>query len=217
MTTPVLQRIDGRLTACLTANNESMKICAELPPLDCRPGSRDLSRNHALAKALGKSRTVIDATAGLGQDAMFMACLGYQVTAIERSEILIKLVRDLLDNLDADNPCSRAVSERLRLIQGDAIDLLPQCEHPDVVYPDVIYMDPMFPPKRRSSALPRKEIQLIRAVVGDDPDSEKLFHAALTSAGKRLVVKRPHYAPPLAENAHHCIKSKLLRYDVYLK
>ncbi|RTZ59668.1 MAG: hypothetical protein DSZ33_04050 [Gammaproteobacteria bacterium] len=208
----VLHRIDGRLTARLMASGRSMDICAQPPAIDCRPHSRDLSRKQPLAKALGAADSIIDATAGLAQDAMFMACLGYRVTAFERSPLLVQLVRDLLDNLDPANACSEAIRQRLALTQGDAIQLLPRCEQADVVY-----VDPMFPPKRRESALPRKDIQLIRSVVGDDADSRELFQAALEAAGKRVVVKRPHYAPPLAAGVHHSIKSKLLRYDVYLK
>jgi 16S rRNA (guanine1516-N2)-methyltransferase len=74
----------------------------------------------------------------------------------------------------------------------------------------------MFPPKKRESALPRKEIQLIRALVGDDSGARVLLEAALRHARKRVVVKRPHHAPHLAGRPHHVIESKLLRYDVYL-
>ena len=206
-----LLRIDGRLTARLVTGGKSMDICVQAPAIDCRPHSRDLSRKQPLARALGAADSVIDASAGLAQDAMFMACLGYRVTALERSPLLVKLVRDLLDNLDPAHACSDAIRRRLVLKQGDAIELLPQCEQADVVY-----VDPMFPPRRRESALPRKEIQLIRAVVGDDPDAGMLLQTALDSARKRVVVKRPHYAKMLLPGVHHTIESKLLRYDVYL-
>ena len=55
-------------------------------------------RGQALPKAIGMKSgvnpKVVDATAGLGRDAFLMASLGAEVTLIERSEQMHKLLAD---------------------------------------------------------------------------------------------------------------------------
>jgi len=53
--------------------------------------------------------------------------------------------------------------------------------------------------------------------LGDDEDKAQLFEAAYRSATKRVVVKSPDYAEPIAGNPTESFSGKLLRYDVYLK
>lgn len=81
--------------------------------------------------------------------------------------------------------------------------------------PGVICLDPMYPPSRKS-ALNRKELRMLRAVVGDDPDAPELFALACHVAQRRVVVKRPRHAPPLAPNPDIQYKGASVRYDVYL-
>ena len=100
-----------------------------------------------------------------------------------------------------------------RLLNGNAIDLLTTLES----QPDCIYLDPMFPPKRKKSALAKKSMMVLRDLLGDDQDKEQLFAAALMAAGKRVVVKSPDYAEPLGGKPNESFQGKLLRYDVYFK
>ena len=58
---------------------------------------------------------------------------------------------------------------------------------------------------------------ILRDLLGDDLDREKLFAAAFSAAGKRVVVKNPDYAEPLGGKANVSFQGKLVRYDVYLK
>ena len=55
-------------------------------------------RGQLIAKAVGvqtlKNPSIIDVTAGLGQDAFVLACLGARVTMVERSPILALLLQD---------------------------------------------------------------------------------------------------------------------------
>ena len=171
------------------------------------------SRTQPLARALGKSsRTVLDATAGLGQDAALMACMGYCVTAVERSPILVALLEDGLRRARLDPELSAAVGDRLQVINADARDVLGQGE----LQPDVVYVDPMFPPKRKTSALAPKAIRLVRRVVGEDDDAALLLERAIKSGVRRVVVKRPHYAPPLGSQPTMSFTGKLVRYDTYI-
>lgn len=175
--------------------------------LDLRRYAATLSRRQPLARAIGKAQLVADATAGLAQDALRLALMGYHVQAIERSPVIAALVADGLHRLDQKHP----LHQRLHLLAGDARELLPGL----TPRPEVIYLDPMFPEKRRSSAAVRKEMKWLRDLVGDDPDSIELFGIAQRVATNRIVVKRPDHAPPLIPRPAASIAGKLVRYDIY--
>jgi len=169
-----------------------------------------------IAKAIGykgKSLSVCDATAGLGQDAFLLACMGCTVTAIERSPVIAALLQDGLDRAAADPKLARLIRERLRPVVADAREFLPCLAERE--RPDVIYIDPMFPHTGRT-ALARKEMQLCRKVVGDDPDAAELLAVARPIARRRIVVKRPLRAPPLDATPAIVYQGTAIRYDVYL-
>jgi len=64
-------------------------VSVDFSSLDLRPFGPGLSRRQPLARAFGKKvRTIADATAGLAQDALLLALMGFQVTAIERSGVV---------------------------------------------------------------------------------------------------------------------------------
>ena len=186
-------------------------VCVDFSHLDLRPYSPNLSRRQPLARALGKkAQTVVDATAGYCQDALLFALMGYRTTAIERSPVVMALARDGLRRLTAR--AGITLDKRLQLIEADGRVLLPSITPP----PEVIYLDPMFPPKRKKSAVVKKEMRLLRALVGDDSDAHGLLEISRRVALDRVVVKRPDDAPPLAPDPSMSLASKLVRYDVYL-
>ena len=186
-------------------------VWVDFSHLDLRPYSPHLSRRQPLARALGKkTQSVVDATAGYCQDALLFALMGYRTTAIERSPVVMALARDGLRRLIARSGIM--LDKRLRLIEGDGRVLLPAITPP----PEVIYLDPMFPHKRKKSAAVRKEMRMLRELVGDDPDAHELLEISLRVALDRVVVKRPDDAPPLAPDPSMSLAGKLVRYDVYL-
>ncbi|MGE3165293.1 MAG: class I SAM-dependent methyltransferase [Planctomycetota bacterium] len=171
-----------------------------------------LSRSQPLVRALGRDpRSVLDATAGWGQDAFLLACLGYSVVSLERSRVVHALLEDGRSRALEDPRLATIVGERLRFEHGDARAWIEQSQSSV----DAIYLDPMFPPKRKRSALPSKEVQLLRRLVGDDPDSVQLAGLARARCEDRLVVKRPHHAAPLLPAPTVTYSGKLVRYDVY--
>ncbi len=192
-------------------------VRAEFTRHDLRPGSSSLSRKQPLPRAIGaKNSTILDATAGLGGDTVLLAAMGYRVLAVERHPVVHALLEDGLEQAVQKGLISPAVRERITLRCADARDaLVDDTWHPAL--PVAVYVDPMFPPKRRSSALPRKAIQILRRVVGDDADAADLVAHALESAVSRVVVKRPDHAPPLLPHPSHACAGKLVRYDVYCK
>lgn len=187
-------------------------VCIDFMKADVRPYSANLSRRQPLARAMGKkNKTLIDATAGLGQDAFLLAALGYQVTAIERHPVLAALLADALARVEAGSPVGKALGDRLNAVTGEARQLIVKLPPADV-----IYLDPMFPPKRSKSALARKEMRMVRDLVGEDTDASQLLEVALECARNRVVVKRPQHARPLRAHPDFAHSGKLVRYDVYI-
>lgn len=174
------------------------------------------SRRQLLARAVGLKKhrpTIVDATAGLGRDALLLARLGCTVTMIERSAILGAMLREGLERAARAHESGDIEHCPITLIVGDAVDVLAQLSQRDA--PDVVYLDPMYPP-RGKSASPKKEMRILRRLVGDDLDAGALFDAARRTARGRVVVKRTPHAPPLRPSPTMSYESKLARYDVYL-
>jgi 16S rRNA (guanine1516-N2)-methyltransferase len=74
----------------------------------------------------------------------------------------------------------------------------------------------MFP-ERRKSARVKKELQMLQMLVTNIPSEEKLMTAALETAGKRVVVKRPRRATFFANQPpSYSLSGKTIRFDVYI-
>ena len=190
--------------------------------VDFLSGGNSFRRQHnctikqPLARAVGiKSGfrpTIVDGTAGMGRDGFVLACLGCSVTMVERSPVLGALLKDGLERAMEDALVGNILKEKIRLICGDTRTVLAML--PEKPY--TVYLDPMYP-KRTGSALNKKEMRIIRSLVGDDQDSSLLLTSALQSAANRVVVKRPKEAAPLAGSPpSHEIRMKNNRFDVYL-
>ncbi len=155
---------------------------------------------------------IFDATAGLGGDSFVLACLGCQMLMSERSPVIAALLEDGLDRAAGAPKTADIIRSRMRLLHGDAATLLAGLDH----RPYTIYLDPMYPHTGKS-ALNRKEMRMLRDIVGDDLDADGLLAAALARADNRVVVKRPKGAGHLGgRSPSHQIKMKNSRFDVYL-
>lgn len=173
-------------------------------------------KGQPLARAVSvqDNPIILDATAGMGGDAFVFASLGCKVKMVERSPIVAALLEDALNRAQSDAAPQdiQEIAKRMQLINADAADYLLD-KRPQV---DVIYLDPMYPEKKKNAAA-KKEMQALQQLVGPDMDSEKLLAAAIKTACKRVVVKRPKGASTLAgiqPNAQ--IKSPNTRYDIYV-
>ena len=172
-------------------------------------------RGQNLAKAVGmksnKNRNIIDATAGLGYDSFILASLGANVTLIERSEKIYKLLQDgISEGMLYGGEISKIIG-RMNLIYGDSKNILPQLS-PEVILIDTMYKD------RKKSALVKNDMRLVREIVGADSDYTELIEVALKFALNRVVIKQPRYAEPLKEikACSHQILGKTIRYDVHM-
>ncbi len=191
------------------------------------------SLKQPLAKALGIKRrsdpppVVIDATAGWGEDSWLMLAFGCTVLLVERHPAVATLLRDGLLRAGVTNPqmLGRAhvvISDSRhllrRLSKRDETDAaLPSAVAP-FLQPDVVYLDPMYPGHAQRKTAERKPLRLLRELVGADDDAAELLHWARQVAGKRVIVKRPTKAAPLAEAPPTMsYAGKSLRFDVYVR
>lgn len=196
----------------------------KLPYIDFASEQNNYRRQHGggngqpIARAIGLKTyglplKVIDATAGLGQDAFVLACLGCKVTLIERSPIIADLLRDALQRGSAQ-PTIQAFIANMQLIHADARDILVHL--PPGQLPDVVYLDPMFP-QREKTSLVKQDLRFLKATVGEDLDADQLLELARKIAQRRIVVKRPRIAPYLNQiNPHSSQIGKANRFDIYM-
>lgn len=189
----------------------------DLASLDVTSGP-GRSLRSPLAKAVGIRKgdpyrpTVLDCTAGFGEDAWLLAAAGCRITAIERHPAMFALLHDALDRVSATHP---DIARGVDLHFGDALGWLQQPDRPARSC-DVLYLDPMFPARRKAAQ--RKPMRLARLLAGDEGgNGSTLLRAALALPAKRVAVKRPRHAPRLVDTprpiAQHL--GKALRFDVY--
>jgi 16S rRNA (guanine1516-N2)-methyltransferase len=189
-------------------------LSVDIEPRNGEQRSYPAPKEGAFSQAIGrKTKNVIDATTGWAQDSLYLFRMGYDVSCIERSPIMAALLTDAFERLARESWVQKLEISPPTLMHGNAIDLLQNLENP----PDCIYLDPMFPPKRKKSALSKKSMTILQELVGEDLDKTALFEAAFSATGKRVVVKSPDYAEPLGGKPSESFVSKLVRYDVYLK
>lgn len=171
-------------------------------------------KGQMIAKAVGIQGsyrpTVVDATAGLGGDAFVLACLGCQLTLLERSPIVHALLQDGLTRGVETMTEESAVIQRMTLHYADSKAHLSQFSGCDVVY-----LDPMFP-ERKKSAKVKKEMRVFHDLLGVDNDDAALLEQALNVATYRVVVKRPRLAPSIeGAKPSFQLEGKSCRYDIY--
>ncbi|WP_130832496.1 16S rRNA (guanine(1516)-N(2))-methyltransferase RsmJ [[Erwinia] mediterraneensis] len=172
-------------------------------------------RGEAVAKAVGIKGDylpdVVDATAGLGRDAFVLAAIGCRVRMLERHPVVAALLEDGLQRGYQDAEIGGWLRERLTLLHVSSLTALSEI----TPRPDVVYLDPMYP-HRQKSAMVKKEMRVFQSLVGADEDADALLEPARRLAKKRIVVKRPDYAPPLAAVAtQSAVVTKNHRFDIY--
>lgn len=175
-------------------------------------------RRQLLARAVGLrpgyQPRVVDATAGLGRDAFVLASLGCSVILVERSPVVGALLADGLRRAALDPEIGAWVRQRMSWIEGDSLDYLRGLA--GRARPEVVYLDPMYP-DRKKSALVKKELRVLRDLIGAQEDAGTLLEVACATATRRVVVKRPKSAPPLSgPSPSTTVSSVNTRYDIYL-
>lgn len=176
-------------------------------------GGRAEARGMPVVRAVGEARTVVDATAGLLGDAFLLAAAGLRVIAIERSPVVFALAADGLARAGREARLAELIGDRIELVQADARRWLGERIGRDEA-PDAVVIDPMFPPKKKRSALPRKEMVVLREAVGSDDDATELLEIARKCARMRVALKRGDDAEELAR-PEWTVGGTTVRYDVW--
>lgn len=194
----------------------------------------DLNREELVA---------FDATAGLGEDSLLLAAVGFQVDCVEHNPITFLLLSDALERAKAATDCPAVceAASRMRLHQGESIEILRRLagmareqedeeatgdggevaatrdggEVASVRQPDVIFLDPMFP-ERKKSSLVKKKLQMIQSMEPPASEEVELLEAAKAAAPSKIIVKRPVKGEHLAgEKPDYSIEGKVIRYDLF--
>lgn len=183
-------------------------------------------------KKSAKTLSVLDATAGLGRDAMLLAAAGCKVFMIERIPALALLVEQAIFLAKAsDDAILAAAAERMQCCHGNSIEMMQKWA---LQRPDIVYLDPMY---QNASSTPVKGLKPSSAVkkhmaslqqmtsiyrvnypqqAANDFCSSALIDAALSLATAKVVVKRAPKAPWLGnKKPSSSLNGKAARFDIY--
>lgn len=208
---------DGLLAVHSSDHPDFLPLAVDYASGDFARRWKKASRNDLLPKALGLKkgvRTICDPTCGLGYDAFLLATFrDLEVTACERHPVIAELT---MNGLLRMKEWGRFEEFPLYFHFGDGREFL-LAQGAGAF--DAVYLDPMYPREEKQSAAQKKEMLLLRELVGKDLDAEALFDAAWRAARRRVVVKRPDDASRItsAREPDAVIEGKTVRYDLYLK
>ena len=210
------------MAARLQPNNlhrELLVRAARIRGARTTPGAAGATPTAAPRAANARPLTAVDATAGLGEDALLLAAAGFEVTLFERDATIAELLRAALaEAIISSNGRLREAAGRMKVVECDAIEglfALQELAGLDAP-PDVVYLDPMFPARRKSAAT-NKKMQLFRSLERPctDEEAEALLAAAIAAGPRKIVVKRPLKGPHLANvRPSYSLAGKIVRYDV---
>ena len=206
---PKLESIDGKL--CLKKGDTV--FYGYLTKLKKRLTHANLTHELPVKACRIKNRpmplSVLDATAGMGEDALLLAAYGFDVTLYERDETIYKLLEDTLKRAREDADLCNTVS-RMTLYFEDSIKAMKELKDK----PDIVYLDPMFP-LRTKSGLVKKKFQLIHELEKPCEDERELLDAAMSAALVKVVIKRPRKGEYLAGvKPDYSIEGSTVRYDI---
>lgn len=203
----------ARKPSGLTLCDGSLELCPDFSELRGRIASGSLNRELLVRAARLRhgdgARTLLDATAGLGEDSFLLAAAGFEVILCELNPVIALLLEDALSRARLDEAL-RGPASRMTVHVGDSIALLRSSD----VAPDVVYLDPMFPERTKSAAV-KKKFQLIHKLERPCPDESALLEAAIFARPEKVVIKRPLKGPWLGGvKPSHSLRGKAVRYDV---
>jgi 16S rRNA (guanine1516-N2)-methyltransferase len=225
----------GRLTLISTAVDAPGGLCVDFSGAALLRRARDGLAKQGLGKAVGLKKrplpTVLDATAGLGNDAFLLASAGCRVQMLERSPVVHALLEDALrracnaqdtsvittpeqdasPEVMADELLDRAV-QQLTLMHADFLTT-PLGKNSV----DVVYLDPMFPADRKT-AKSGKGMFLLQTLLGEECAEQEMLTRAQSVARSRVVVKRGKRSGFLAGvKPEISFRGSSSRFDVYLQ
>lgn len=140
-------------------------------------------------------RTILDATLGLGQDALHLAAAcGATVLGLEASAVLQCLLEEGMARLSAGPEPVASAARRVQVRGGDARGVLAAI---DPGAADVVYLDPMF----EEAAPAASGFELIRRFAHHGADAWELVRLAHRVATRRVVLRVPSGTRPLEDGS----------------
>jgi 16S rRNA (guanine1516-N2)-methyltransferase len=203
-----LQRDENGLA--LVGNGQTLRgdFTKMLPRIRRGNLGAELLVKAAKIKGFEGTITVMDCTAGLGEDSILLAAAGFRVKLYERDNIIAALLRDSLIRA-AQIPELAPIVERMELYEEDSLIALSQLKE----VPEVIYLDPMFP-SRQKSALVKKKFQMLQQLEQPCEEGDEFLQAAIACKPKKIVIKRPLKGENLGNRKpDYSINGKTIRYD----
>ena len=156
----------------------------------------------------GRALSVVDATAGFGEDSLLLAAAGHSVRLFEYNPLIAALLTDAVRRA-LEIPGLRDAASRMEVAECDSTSALPGLTPP----PDVVVLDPMFPARAKSS-LNKKKFQLLHLLELPCADEDALLRAAIGASPRRIVIKRPLKGAYLAGvKPAYSLTGKTIRYD----
>ncbi len=191
----MLQGDFGRMTSRIKLNNLNGELLVKA----------------AKIKGVDSPLTIVDATAGLGEDSFLLAAAGFNVSLYEYDMVIAALLEDALYRASMNDEIAD-IAARMKLCKGDSQKALRNMSKA----PNVVLLDPMFP-ARKKSGLIGKKFQLLQQLELPCSDEIELLDAALLSKPRKIVIKRPLKGPFLADRKpDYSLKGKAIRYDCIL-
>lgn len=179
-----------------------------LPRLKKSNLEREMLVKAARIKGQPMPQSLVDATAGFGEDSLILAAAGFDVRLYEFDEVIALLLQDCMERAMEIPELKEAVG-RMTLVCGDSTIAMKSLDYK----PDIVLLDPMFP-ERQKSALIKKKFQLLQKLENPCSNEEQLLEAAIASEPKRIVIKRPLKGPYLADKKpSYSLDGKAIRYD----
>ncbi len=163
-------------------------------------------------KSMDMPQSVLDATAGLGEDSLILAAAGFQVRLYEYDNVIATLLQDAMDRAGNISELAQIVG-RMDLYNEDSIKAMQSLDYT----PDIVLLDPMFPGRQKSAKI-KKKFQLLQQLEKPCTQEDELLSAAFSTGAKKIVVKRPLKGPYLAgQKPNHSISGKAIRYDCFIR
>ncbi|MCQ2543754.1 MAG: class I SAM-dependent methyltransferase [Lachnospiraceae bacterium] len=199
----------------LSLNYEELEMYGDLTSMARRLKKDNLSHEFIVKaskiKGANNPITILDATAGMGEDSLLLAAAGFEVDLYEYNPVIAALLRDSLKRAAAE-PSMADIVSRMVLHEEDSIKAMEKLEYS----PDVVVLDPMFPERQKSASV-KKKFQLLQKLECPCATEEELFNAAKKCNPRKIVIKRPLKGAFLdGKKPDYSLEGKAIRYDVFV-
>jgi hypothetical protein len=141
------------------------------------------SNKHILKRIIKKKGlSILDCTGGFARDSAIISSLGNNVTLIENSPVIMRVLKDAISRINSTT--MKNIFSNITTKFGDCIDFIRTTNRKY----DYIYFDFMF--NINKSALPSKKEQFLRKVVHNNVHkNQNIINEVLQRVGCKVIIK----------------------------